>query len=231
MAWRMLVRRVPTRSMTIVGDVAQTSSSAGAQSWASALSPVLRDSWRIEELTVSYRTPAEVADAAQRVAKAAGLPASPLTAAREVPGAIEYLRVTEGGGGAEVADAVVRLTKEFVSDDGSGRVAVIVAGTPDGPGARVEARSTRDVVAAAIRSGFPGPEAARLLAQRTEDRQVGVLSPLEVKGLEYDAVVLVEPADIAQGPGGFSDLYVAMTRPTQRLVVVHSQDLPDGFAG
>ena len=224
MAWRMLVRRVPTRSMTIVGDVAQTSSLAGASSWASALTPVLREAWRIEELTVSYRTPAEVADAAQRVAKAAGLPASPLTAAREVPGAISYVRFSGGDGGAEVAAAAIGLAREFVAADGSGRVAVIAAGgAPTG--------TLRAAVEAAVRESFPAGEALRLLSQKAEYRQVAVLSPLEVKGLEYDAVVLVEPADIARGPGGFSDLYVAMTRPTQRLVVVHQHPLPPGLTG
>ncbi|MFD6445735.1 hypothetical protein ACFWEJ_11560, partial [Promicromonospora sp. NPDC060204] len=72
-------------------------------------------------------------------------------------------------------------------------------------------------------------EAARLSAQRPEDAQVTVLAPRETKGLEFDAVVLVEPAAIAEGAGGTSDLYVAMTRPTQRLVVVHARDLPEGF--
>ncbi|WP_069388207.1 HelD family protein, partial [Cellulosimicrobium cellulans] len=91
MAWRMLVRRCPTRSFTVVGDVAQTSSLAGARSWAGALDPVLRDGWRLAELTVNYRTPAAVADAARRVALAAGLPVSPLTSAREVEGSLRVV--------------------------------------------------------------------------------------------------------------------------------------------
>ncbi len=57
MAWRMLLRRVPTRSMTIVGDVAQTTARAGARSWRAMLDPILRSSWRLSELTVNYRTP------------------------------------------------------------------------------------------------------------------------------------------------------------------------------
>jgi hypothetical protein len=166
MAWRALVRRVPTRSLTIVGDVAQTSSAAGARSWAGALDPVLRDGWRLEELTVSYRTPAEVADAAQRMAAAAGLPVSRLTAARQVDDALELVRATPSGPTApvleqQVLEQVVALAGEFVGPDGAGRV--------------------------------------------------------------------VEPAAVAEGPGGFSDLYVAMTRPTQRLVVVHERALPEGF--
>jgi DNA helicase IV len=226
MAWRTLVRRVPTRSMTVVGDVAQTSSQAGARSWSAALTPVLRDGWRLEELTVSYRTPAEVADAAQRVAKAAGLPVSPLTAAREVADAIEVVRVPRSGPDARRREAVARavgLAKTFVGDDGAGRVAIIAPAE--------EVTALRDAVTAALPGALGDAEAARLLAQRREDEQLTVLSPRSVKGLEYDAVVLVEPAWIAEGSGGWSDLYVSMTRPTQRLVVVHERDLPDGFEG
>jgi DNA helicase IV len=226
MAWRALVRRVPTRSLTIVGDVAQTSSAAGARSWPAALDPVLRDGWRLEELTVSYRTPADVADAAQRMATAAGLPVSPLTAARHVDDSLELVRATPSGPGRteleqEVLDRLVGLVREFVGRDGAGRVAVVA------PAER------RDALRQAVETVLPdalGPtEGTRLLAQRPEDAQVAVLTPRETKGLEYDAVVLVEPAAVAEGHGGFSDLYVAMTRPTQRLVVVHERALPEGF--
>ncbi|QAY62325.1 AAA family ATPase [Xylanimonas allomyrinae] len=223
MAWRLLARRVPTRSMTIVGDVAQTASPAGARSWSAALAPVLRDGWRLEELTVSYRTPAAVADAAQRVAKAVGLPASPLTAAREVPGAIVDVEVRAGGTADAVAHAVAELAREFVGADGGGRVAVIADASA--------LPSLRAAVDDALPDVLGADEFARLAAQRPEDQQVTVLAPREVKGLEYDAVVLVEPVDVAAGPGGWSDLYVAMTRPTQRLTVVHERALPPGFTG
>jgi DNA helicase IV len=226
MAWRALVRRVPTRSLTIVGDVAQTSSAAGARSWAAALDPVLRGGWRLEELTVSYRTPAEVADAAQRMASAAGLPVSRLTAARQVEDALELVRATPSGPAApvleqQVLDQVAALAGEFVGPDGAGRVAVVA------PAERVPA--LRQAVESVLPDALGAAEGARLLAQRQEDAQVTVLSPRETKGLEFDAVVLVEPAAVAEGPGGFSDLYVAMTRPTQRLVVVHERALPEGF--
>ncbi|MCK9795554.1 AAA family ATPase [Isoptericola sp. 4D.3] len=226
MAWRMLVRRVPTRSMTIVGDVAQTSSAAGARSWADALDPVLGDSWRLEELTVSYRTPAQVADAAQRMATAAALPTSPLTAAREVEGALELSRVTPSGPARpalvqRTLDQVTSLAGEFVGADGSGRVAVIAAADQVG--------ALRQAVDSVLPGALGPEEAARLLGQRPEDAQVLVLDPREAKGLEFDAVVLVEPAAVTEGPGGASDLYVAMTRPTQRLVVVHERPLPAGI--
>ncbi|MFE7509089.1 HelD family protein [Promicromonospora sp. NPDC057488] len=224
MAWRALVRRVPTRSMTIVGDVAQTSSAAGARSWDRMLTPLLRDGWRLSELTVSYRTPATVADTAQRVARAARLPVSDLRAARDVEGSLDAARTAPGPDGvpddAAVVAEAVGLVKEFVGPD-AGRVAVVA------PPAHVARLA--DAVAGALADAVGAEEAARLAAQRPEDAQVTVLSPRETKGLEFDAVVLVEPAAIAEGAGGTSDLYVAMTRPTQRLVVLHARDLPEGF--
>jgi len=224
MAWRALVRRVPTRSMTIVGDVAQTSSAAGARSWDRMLTPLLRDGWRLAELTVSYRTPSTVADTAQRVARAAGLPVSELRAARDVEGSLAAVRTAPGPGGLPDEDTVLGetlgLVKELVGPD-AGRVAVVA---PSDGVARLS-----EAVAAALPGAVGAAEAARLAAQRPEDAQVTVLAPRQTKGLEFDAVVLVEPAAIAEGAGATSDLYVAMTRPTQRLVVVHSRDLPEGF--
>ena len=73
MQWRLLVRRCPLKSFTIVGDIAQTSSVAGANSWHSALGPMFGDRWQLEELTVNYRTPSQIAEAAARMATAAGL--------------------------------------------------------------------------------------------------------------------------------------------------------------
>jgi len=60
MAWRMVMRRVPSKSLTIVGDVAQTGSAAGARSWGEMLDRYAKDRWREERLTVNYRTPAEI---------------------------------------------------------------------------------------------------------------------------------------------------------------------------
>src|SRR5699024_5799883 len=71
MAWRAVLRRNPTRSMTVVGDVAQTSPAAAARSWSEALDSRLRDGWRLETLSVNYRTPASIMAAAHAVAVAA----------------------------------------------------------------------------------------------------------------------------------------------------------------
>ena len=214
MAWRALLRRVPTRSLTIVGDVAQTSAPGGTHDWATMLDPLLRGSWRLAELTVNYRTPAVVAAAARRVAVAAGLPVSPQTSARDVADALTCERVTdEAQLATAAARAADRLAVEVGDAAGAGRVAVVA--TAD------QAARVRDALAEAGRS-VPVGDAVDLQAPLV------VLTPAQSKGLEFDVVVLVEPAQVLAGSPG--DLYVAMTRPTHALHVLHAQDLPEGFA-
>lgn len=214
MAWRMLLRRVPTRSMTIVGDVAQTTARAGAGSWTTMLDPLLRSAWRLAELTVNYRTPAAVADAAQRVARAANLPVSELTSAREVDDALVVERVADAG---DLAAGAARhaLAALATLDDGAegGRMAVIA------PADRL--RGIRAALGAAGLADELGTGLAAL------DARLTLITPREAKGLEFDVVVLVEPAEV--GAAGAGDLYVAMTRPTRQLRVVHDADLPKGF--
>lgn len=219
MAWRMLLRRCPTRSMTVVGDVAQTSSAAGSQTWAATLDPVLRGSWRLAELTVNYRTPRTVAGAAQAVARHAGLPVSPQTSARDVPDALHVLVGADAEDGALV-QAVEQSLAELGVLDGTaeegGRV-VVVAAPRDVPDV------TARLAASAVSAHLPAAGGSPL------DARVAVMTPRETKGLEFDVVVLVEPLRVAAGSPG--DLYVAMTRPTRTLRVLAAQGLPDGWPG
>ena len=76
MAWRLLMRRCPAKSMTLVGDIAQTGSAAGAHSWAEVLDPYVAGRWRLTELTVNYRTPSEVMTLASAMLEAAGVTAT-----------------------------------------------------------------------------------------------------------------------------------------------------------
>jgi len=213
MAWRALLRRVPTRSLTIVGDVAQTSSAAGARQWATMLDPVLRGTWRQADLTVNYRTPASVADAAGRVADAAGLSRSPLTSAREVPDALELTRVDDEQLVRTAASTAVDALRAVQDESGAGRVAVVA----------VESRvpELRDAIEAA---GCTPPTTNGVLDL---DAPVVVLTARQSKGLEFDQVVLVEPSEILAGSAG--DLYVAMTRTTRTLHVLHARELPAGL--
>jgi DNA helicase IV len=207
MMWRLLMRRCPSRSMTVVGDVAQTGSIAGAESWGEVLEPYVDDRWAEEQLTVNYRTPARIMDLAVNVAKAGGIDVVVPASVREGDWPPRVERIDDVGSIGQLVRSERRALAE-------GRLAVVAP------------RADREVVFALVRAAFPeedvsGPEG---------DAAVSVLSARECKGLEFDGVVVVEPgAIVAESPRGINDLYVALTRPTQRLLVAHTEDLPPGF--
>jgi DNA helicase IV len=207
MAWRVLLRRCPTRSMTVVGDVGQTGSPAGAASWAEMLDPHLRSQWRLETLTVNYRTPAEIMAVAERVHAARNAGAAAGRAVRSTGIRPWALAAAPDDLPAAVAEAAAELDEE------EGTLGVLV------PPSRLA------VVREAVRRRLPGT------SDELTDGPV-VLSPAEAKGLEFDSVLVVDPAGIvAEGVRGHNDLYVALTRATQRLGVVHPGDLPAELSG
>ena len=96
MAWRMVMRRCPMRSMTLVGDLAQTSDPAGASSWARVLRPYARQGFRVEELTVNYRTPAEIMTIAEPVLAAIDPALTAPTSVRDAGFAPSHRQVPAG---------------------------------------------------------------------------------------------------------------------------------------
>lgn len=205
MQWRVLLRRCPMKSFTIVGDIAQVASAAGATSWREALQPLFKDAWRLEELTVNYRTPAQITREAERIAADAGLPITPTRAVREGEWPIRRVTAASAEAGA-LGDAVAEAVAHDRGIDGTGTVAVI-ATAADLP-----------AVAEAVAARF-GDQAGR--GATGLSRPIAVLTGYEAKGLEFDAVVLSDPdALAAESPRGAASLYVAMTRPTQRLTLV-----------
>ena len=219
MAWRMVMRRCPMRSMTLVGDLAQTSDPAGALSWSRMLRPYVRGRFGVEELTVNYRTPAEIMTIAEPVLSAIDPGLQAPRSVRDAGVWPQHRRVAPGDLAAQVVDVVRN------EDDEPGTVAVIVP------------RSRRATVAEAVeraRAGepvAPGPVQPSLFDEPAAvtdlRRHVVVLTVAEVKGLEFDSVVVADPAGIiAESDRGLSDLYVALTRTTQRLTVLHTGDLP-----
>ncbi|WP_437026238.1 HelD family protein [Streptomyces sp. enrichment culture] len=198
MAWRLLMRRSPTRSMTLVGDPAQTSEAGGVGSWSDILAPYVEDRWEHTRLGVNYRTPAEIMDVAAAVVRAEHPGFEPPGSVRST-GVRPWARASDDLPGA-VAKAVGELTPV------EGRLAVIaprdlhraLAARLDGVTAGAEPDLTHDVV---------------------------LLDPRQAKGLEFDSVLVVEP-----GRYGTSDLYVALTRATQRLGVLHTEPLPEPLA-
>ncbi|MGW5043964.1 HelD family protein [Streptomyces griseoluteus] len=200
MAWRLLMRRSPTRSMTLVGDPVQTAEAAGVGSWSKILQPYVEDRWEHTRLGVNYRTPSEIMDLAAAVVRAEHPDFEPPSSVRST-GVRPWVRDASG----DLPGAVARAVAELTPDEG--RLAVIapralhatVAGALDGVTAGAEPDLTRNVV---------------------------LLDPRQSKGLEFDSVLVVDPAAY-----GTSDLYVALTRATQRLGVLHTGEVPAALKG
>jgi DNA helicase IV len=206
MAWRLVMRRCPSRSMTIVGDIAQTGDLAGAGSWDEVLSPFVERRWRLEQLTVNYRTPAEIAAVADDVLATIEPGLAPPRSVRSTGVPPRAVQAHAG----RLEDTVAKVLAEEAGAVGDGRTAVLA------PAGRVDA----------LRARLLGPDG-------TDGTEIDLTAPVVVlpvsaaKGLEFDAVVVVEPAELlAESPRGRGDLYVALTRATQRLAVVHAEPLP-----
>lgn len=225
MDWRMLIRRCPSRSFTIVGDVAQTSALGGTHHWQKNMSSLFGDAnWDLYELTINYRNPKEVSDAAGKVANNSGLYISTVNAVRSVPDSlVTHTLKHQDELNRTLSKYCIDLFKEFVSEDGSGRVAIIV------PNELLD--HTDKIVKDTLRKNLSDKEYNRILQQNSDDSQISVCTPEDVKGLEYDAVILIQPSKIEQEAASMltaaANLYVAMTRPTQRLVILRTQDDAD----
>jgi DNA helicase IV len=185
MDWRVLMRRCPGRSFTVVGDLAQRRSAAGATSWQAMLQPYVPGRWAYRSLSVNYRTPEEIMTVAAALLHEFAPGVQPPESVRAAGARPWSRRVSDD----ELAGAI----EEFVRDEAGREGTSVVIGPP----------------------GVPGTVPAS-----------------QTKGLEFDAVLVVEPQRIlADGPRGAAELYVALTRATQRLGVLHRDPLPQALTG
>ncbi len=194
MQWRMLVRRARSNSMTIVGDLAQRSSGAPEAAWDTLLPADIADH-AFRELTINYRSPAEVGPLAGAVLEtlAPGLTnASSIRHAGVVPRAVRTTTAT-------LHADLHRIIDEERLALGPGKIGVISVDTD-------------------------------VLLLTSTDPDVALMTPRQSKGLEFDSVVIVEPAAIDDEPHGRSLLYVALTRTTRRLAFLHRRPVPDVIA-
>lgn len=211
MALRALARRCPSASMTILGDLAQATEPGATSSWDDVLahlgSPAAA---RREDLSVGYRVPAAVMDLADRLLPRAAPGLAPTESVRVGGRQPRLVRARPDDLLGTVADEVAESAAAWAS------VGVVVPG-PDRRAAVAAALAERGVEAG---SG----------ARAVTGAPVSVVSPAEAKGLEFDGVVVVEPAAFAtealDGPAAARLLYVALTRAVQELVVVHAEPLP-----
>ena len=209
MQLRMVSRRSLNGSMTVVGDIAQATGALAPDSWDDVLQhlPATRGS-RVIGLSVGYRIPAQIMELANRVMMAATPSLRAPTSVREGDEHPEIVHVAP----SELLTAVVAATKDLDASVADGNIAVVV---PDAMFERVsKALSDAGIEhGKATRSGL--------------EMGITVVPVSVVKGLELDGVIVVEPADIVAGEQqGLRALYVALTRSTKRLTIVHAQPLP-----
>ncbi len=210
MQLRMLERRSLNGSMTVVGDIAQATGVWAHRGWDEILEhlPRKRPASRAE-LSIGYRIPGPTMDLAAKVLAVAEPDLRPPSSVRQAGDPPRVLRVEE----AELADKVAAVSVEERDTVDPGSVAVIA------PDTLVE-----DVAAALARAGVEFGRAAR----NGLESRVTLVPVSLVKGLELDAAVVVEPAAIVdEAAQGLRALYVALTRATKRLAIVHARDLPD----
>jgi DNA helicase IV len=205
----MLNRRSLNGSMTVVGDIAQSTGAWAHADWDEVLEHLPdRRAPRRAELTIGYRLPGPNMRLAAKVLELAAPGIRPPSSVRQTGDEPRFVRAEPGGLGAAVVAAA--LEERSAVDPGS--VAVIV---PD---------SLVDAVSDALDAA--GVEYGRAVRSGLST-QITVVPVGLVKGLELDASVVVEPAAILEEEAqGARALYVALTRATKRLVLVHDRDLP-----
>ena len=206
MAWRCLLRRCPSRSMTVVGDLDQKRGHRRPNSWKQALGPAARAFSEEFVLSISYRTPRALTRIAQAVMAQHGTPVLyPMEAVRDVPDCYQVSHthkdtlkecISQVGSAMEE-----RLDRE--EGEGKGRICVIV------PDSQAQLWHADESGASAL------------------DQRVSYLTAAGSKGLEFDSVVVVEPGEILEQGSG--DLFVALTRATHDLHAVTTTQLPRGM--
>lgn len=226
MSLRMLGRRAAGHSMTILGDLAQATSMGAVGSWEATIDALTNGQpktvTRVAELTVGYRVPATILDVANRLLPTVAPGVTPARSVR--PGGAPPLVI--GCAPQDKGDVTVAEIRALQTTDGEGPSlsSIAVVGVESDLDLVEQALKEQNVDYDRVgRAGLPGAGA------------VALVDPERVKGLEFDAVIVVEPAAIAavgasqteeESAVGGRLLYVSLTRAVQYLGLVHSQGLP-----
>ncbi|MFV2120720.1 HelD family protein [Streptomyces sp. Act-28] len=214
MQYRAVGRRCSTGSATVLGDLAQGTTPWATESWAEALRHLGKPDAVVEELTAGFRGPRDVIAYASRLLPHIAPELAEVRSVRENPGSLRVRRVAADRRDAEVVAACVRFLRE------EGSIGLIAADP------RVPAL-TEALREAGVAFLSPGEET-------TPDVRLTLVPASLAKGLEYDYVVLDEPAAVvAAEPDdrtGLRRLYVALTRAVSGLEVLHASALPEQLA-
>lgn len=204
MQCRAVARRCATGSVTVLGDLAQATSPWASTDWARTLGDLAKPDARVHPLTRGYRVPEEVLGYANRLLPHLGVSLGAVTSVRHGADALTVQQVSSVDGA--VADVARRLL------DVEGSVGVICADA-----------SVPRLAAALDRAGL-NPQ---VLTEEATGPRLSVVPATLAKGLEFDSVAVIEPAEIvAAEPRGLHRLYVVLTRAVSRLVVLHADPLP-----
>ncbi|MFJ7127405.1 HelD family protein [Streptomyces sp. NPDC098101] len=211
MQYRAVGRRCTTGSATVLGDLAQGTTPWATGSWAQALGHLGKPEAVVEELTAGFRVPREVIAYASRLLPHMSPGLAPVESVRENPGSLDVRHSR-----AEDLDAaVVAACVEALGHEGS--IGLIAADARIAPLAEA-------LAAAGLPHLSPGEET-------TSASRLTLVPASLAKGLEYDYVVLDEPAAVVDGEPdertGLRRLYVALTRAVSGLTVVHSAPVPE----
>ncbi|MFE9634248.1 HelD family protein [Streptomyces sp. NPDC006463] len=215
MQYRAVGRRCTTGSATVLGDLAQGTTPWATRSWDEALTHLGKPQAVLEELTAGFRVPREVIAYASRLLPSISPGLAPVSSVRETPGSLRISRTAEA---ADLTAAVVSACRESLAREGS--IGLIAAD------ARIP------VLADALReAGLPYLSPGE---ETTAQARLTLVPASLAKGLEYDYVVLDEPAAIVDGEPdertGLRRLYVCLTRAVSGLTALHSAPLPTALA-
>jgi len=207
MSCRAIGRRATTGSVTVLGDIAQGTTAWAARSWEQMLTDLGKPEAALEILNTGYRVPRQILDFASRLLSQIAPDLEPATSVRQDPGSLSVNALSAGQLDRALADTCASALAQ------PGSIAVITA---DGDAA----------IAAAALSAAGLPHA--VLDGEAESAQLTVVPVGLAKGLEFDHVIVVEPATIVGAEArGLQRLYVALTRAVSRLTVLHTQPLPE----
>ncbi|MFI7033849.1 AAA family ATPase [Microbispora rosea] len=206
MQLRALGRRCRNGSATVLGDLAQGTTPWSARSWKTVLDHLGQPSGEVTELTLGFRVPREVLDFAARLLPSVAPELAPPRSLRPGAGSLSVRRETD------VAAALSEAVRQALAQEGS--VGVIAADSA------LPALSAA-LEATAVPHTVLGPDS-------TGDDRVLLVPATLAKGLEYDHVIVAEPAAIVEAEErGLARLYVVLTRAVTSLTVLHGRDLPE----
>jgi DNA helicase IV len=207
MEFRMVARRSPRRSLTVLGDLAQATAPGAQTDWSDAISDLDAEGARVEQLTVGYRVPEPIMAFANQLLPAIAVDVHPPRSVRQAGVPPVITRAHPGHLGPSTAQEAAEVGNRWAL------TAIVV------PSSLI--REVGEALSAADVAFVDGTTASEL------GEHITLLPPAATKGLEFDAVVVVEPNRIVQeAEGDLRLLYVVLTRAVQHLSVIHSEPLP-----